>query len=131
MKPKKASRSKSASPRRWSQHVTETSDALDLEQGVFRLQSPHAIAASLRRSAERSLRRKSDAFRSAMSMLTFYVNRAGNGLSDERRRVLQQAKNELRSLYGRDKATVRKVPAQRRSAAARAPSPATRAAARR
>jgi len=66
-----------------------------------------------------------------MSMLTFYVNRAGNGLSDERRRVLQQAKNELRSLYGRDKATVRKVPAQRRSAAARAPSPATRAAARR
>jgi hypothetical protein len=103
MKPKKMSRTKSASPRRWSQHVTETSDALDLDEGVFRQRSARAIAASLKRSAERSRRRKSDAFRSAMSMLTFYVNRAGKGLSDGRKRVLQKAKSELRSLYGRDK----------------------------
>ncbi|HTB71633.1 MAG TPA: DUF3175 domain-containing protein [Polyangiaceae bacterium] len=111
MESKNAARTKSASPRRWSQHVTETSNALDLEEGVFRKRSPHAIAASLKRSAERSRRRKSDAFRSAMSMLTFYVNRAGKGLSDGRKRVLEQAKNELRSLYGREKAAVRRGPA--------------------
>jgi hypothetical protein len=111
MESKKGARRKSASPRRWSQHVTETSNALDLEEGVFRQRSPHAIAASLKRSAERSRRRKSDAFRSAMSMLTFYVNRAGKGLSDGRKRVLEQAKNELRSLYGREKTAVRKAPA--------------------
>jgi hypothetical protein len=111
MESKNAARTKSASPRRWSQHVTETSNALDLEEGVFRKRSPHAIAASLKRSAERSRRRKSDAFRSAMSMLTFYVNRAGKGLSDGRKRVLEQAKNELRSLYGREKTAVRRGPA--------------------
>jgi hypothetical protein len=80
----------------------ETSDALDLEPGVFRAGSPRAVAASLKRSAERSRRRKADPFRSAMSMLTFYVNRAGARLSPERRRVLEAAKDELRVIYGRE-----------------------------
>ena len=80
----------------------QTSNALDLEPGVFTQQSPKAIARSLKRSAESSRRRKSEPFRSAMSMLTFHINRAGKGLSTERRRVLDQAKRELRALYGRD-----------------------------
>lgn len=87
--------------RKWSQHVTETSDALDLESGVFRRESPRAIASSLKRSADRSRRRKADSFRSAMSMLTFYMNRAGTHLSAARRRVLEAAKDELRVIYGR------------------------------
>jgi len=82
--------------------VMETSDALDLEPGVFRKRSPRAIALSLKRSAERSRRRKSAPFRSAMSMLTFYVNRAGKKLPADRRRALMRAKQELRRLYGRD-----------------------------
>jgi hypothetical protein len=86
--------------RKWSQHVTETSDALDLEAGVFK-GSPHPIATSLKRSADRSRRRKTDSFRSAMSMLTFYVNRAGKHLSIARRRILEAAKDELRAIYGR------------------------------
>jgi hypothetical protein len=90
-----------ANPRRWSQHVTETSNALDLESGVFNLPDARAIARSLKRSAEHSRRRKSDPYRSAMSMLTFYVNRAGKNLPEERRRVLERAKDELRSLFGR------------------------------
>jgi hypothetical protein len=92
-------------PRRWSQRVTETSDALDLEPGVFRLRTPRGIALSLQRSAEASARRKVDPFRSAMSMLTFYMNRAGKNLSDERRAVLDRAKDELRRLYGRARRT--------------------------
>jgi hypothetical protein len=87
--------------RKWSQHVTETSNALDLESGVFRRESPRAIASSLKRSADRSRRRKADSFRSAMSMLTFYMNRAGKHLSAARRRVLEAAKDELRVVYGR------------------------------
>jgi hypothetical protein len=87
--------------RYWSSHVTETSNALDLEPGVFRHGDPAAIARSLRRSAERSRRRKSDAFRSAMSMLVFYINRAGRNLPARRRRVLEAAKDELRTLYER------------------------------
>jgi hypothetical protein len=79
----------------------EQSDALDLESGVFKKRDPHAIALSLRRSAERSTRRKSDPYRSAMSMLTFYVNRAGRKLPASRRRVLDRAKDELRRLYHR------------------------------
>ena len=90
-----------ASPSRWSQHVTETSNALDLEPGVFNLSDPRAIARSLKRSAEQSRRRKSDPYRSAMSMLTFYVNRAGKNLPPSRRRVLEEAKDELRHLFGR------------------------------
>jgi hypothetical protein len=87
--------------RRWSQRVTESSDALDLEAGVFTLEDPREIALSLKRSADRSRRRKAPAFRSAMSMLTFYMNRAGHHLSAEQRDRLEQAKEELRALYGR------------------------------
>jgi hypothetical protein len=90
-----------AQPRRWSKHVMETSDALDLEPGVFKLASASAIARSLKRSAEQSRRRKSDPYRSAMSMLTFYVNRAGKNLPEERLHTLEQAKDELRRLFGR------------------------------
>lgn len=85
----------------WSQRVTRNSDALDLEKGVFSQDDPVAIARSLKASAEDSERRKSDPYRSAMSMLTFYINRAGNKLSDDQRDTLEQAKDELRALYGR------------------------------
>jgi len=87
--------------KRWSQRVTEKSDALDLESGVFTLDNPHRIALSLKRSAEKSRRRKSDPFRAAMSMLNFYLNRAGGKLPKTRRDRLQAAKDELRSLYHR------------------------------
>jgi hypothetical protein len=95
------SRATRTAGRRWSQAVTERSDALDLERNVFRKRSPRAIAESLRRSAERSRRRKAEPFRSAMSMLTFYINRAGRSLPATRRRVLERAKAELRRLYHR------------------------------
>jgi len=85
------------------------SDALDLEASVFKKRDPGAIARSLKRSAERSKRRKSDPFRSAMSMLTFYINRAGSNLPATRRRVLEQAKESLRALYGRKTARPRSV----------------------
>ncbi len=85
----------------WSQQVTENSDALDLESGVFTFQDPKQIARSLKLSAEQSQRRKSDPFRSAMSMLTFYINRAGHNLPQERIEILEQAKDELRVLFGR------------------------------
>jgi hypothetical protein len=87
--------------RRWSQHVTETSNALDLDGGVFTFSSPRRIALSLKRSADRSRRRKASPFQSAMSMLNFYINRAGRGLPAQRKRVLTQAKDELRRLYKR------------------------------
>ena len=87
--------------KRWSQRVTETSNALDLDQGVFSKDDPRSIARSLKRSADRSQRRKSNPFRSAMSMLTFYINRAGKKLSRSRRRRLETAKEELRDLYGK------------------------------
>ncbi len=86
---------------RWSQRVTETSNALDLEKGVFSHDDPRRIARSLKRSAERSRRRKSDPFRSAMSMLSFYINRAGRTLPKTRRARLEAAKDELRDLYGK------------------------------
>lgn len=86
---------------RWSQRVTETSNALDLEPGVFTWTDPRRIARSLKRSAERSRRRKAPPFRSAMSMLTFYMNRAGRALPAERRACLEAAKDELRRLFGR------------------------------
>lgn len=86
---------------RWSQHVTQTSNALDLEGGVFALDDPREIARSLKRSAEASDRRKSDPYRSAMSMLTFYINRAGKSLPKKRRAILERAKGELRALYGK------------------------------
>lgn len=86
---------------RWSQKVTESSDALNLEHGVFALENPREIARSLKKSAEESNRRKSDPYRSAMSMLTFYINRAGKQLSAEQRERLEAAKNELRDLFGK------------------------------
>jgi len=86
---------------RWSQRVTETSNALDLEEGVFTLHNPREIARSLKRSAELSHRRKAAPFRSAMSMLVFYINRAGKDLGTRQRATLEAAKNELRTLYGK------------------------------
>ena len=82
--------------KRWSQQVTETSDALTLDPGVFTRENPRSIAQSLKRSADSSRRRKTDPFRSAMSMLTFYLNRAGRNLPAAQRRTLEQAKDELR-----------------------------------
>ena len=90
------------SSKRWSGQVTRESRALDLEEGVFTWDDPAAIASSLRRSAEASTRRKAAPFRSAMSMLVFYINRAGRNLDRRQRSVLEQAKDELRKLYGRD-----------------------------
>jgi Protein of unknown function (DUF3175) len=87
--------------RRWSQDVTEHSNALDLEKGVFGLDDPRQIALSLRRSALESKRRKSDPFRSAMSMLVFYENRAGKKLPKRRKAILDAAKDELRGLFGK------------------------------
>jgi putative cell wall-binding protein len=87
--------------RNWSRQVTQTSNALDLEQGVFTWSDPRQIAQSLSRSAEASKRRKADPYRSAMSMLVFYINRAGRKLDRRQRQVLEQAKQELRVLYGK------------------------------
>jgi hypothetical protein len=98
---RKTSGAKSA-PKRWSQRVTQHSDALDLKGGVFTLRDPKRIAASLKRSAERSSRRKAGAYRSALSMLTFYINRAGKTLPKTRRARLNQAKAELKRQFGRD-----------------------------
>lgn len=87
--------------KRWSQQVTETSNALDLEAGVFSWDDPKRIALSLKYSAESSKRRKAAPFASAMSMLNFYINRAGRKLPAAQRKILEQAKEELRELYGR------------------------------
>ena len=88
--------------RKWSQDVTEHSDALDLEEGVFTRDDPAEVAASHKRSAEKSERRKSDPYRSAMSMLTFYINCAGKDLEPKQKKVLEQAKDELRKAFGRE-----------------------------
>lgn len=87
--------------RKWSADVTESSNALDLQKDIFKSDSPTEIAQSLEKSAERSHRRKSTPFRSAMSMLTFYINRAGKNLSPDRKRKLEAAKSELRRAFGR------------------------------
>jgi uncharacterized protein DUF3175 len=94
-------RNRRTSPRRWSKQVTEHSNALDLDRGVFSQKDPARIAASLKRSAERSKRRKADAFRSALSMLTFYINRAGKNLPASRKKTLNAAKEKLREKFGR------------------------------
>ena len=91
-----------SSSRRWSQRVTKESDALDLKRGVFTLRDPKRIAASLKRSAERSSRRKAGAYRSALSMLTFYINRAGRTLPKTQRERLNRAKVELKRQFGRE-----------------------------
>ncbi|MCO6413371.1 MAG: DUF3175 domain-containing protein [Thiogranum sp.] len=88
--------------KRWSARVTRESDALDLEEGVFTWDDPRRIALSLQRSAEASRRRKASPFRSAMSMLVFYINRAGKNLDSQQLEILQAAKDELRKLYGRE-----------------------------
>jgi hypothetical protein len=103
-----------ARKRRWSAHVMRTSNALDLESGVFKKRSARAVALSLKRSAEHSRRRKSAPFRSAMSMLNFHINRGGKGLSRSQREVLERAKGELRRLYGR-KPHVRKTHSRTRA----------------
>ena len=87
--------------RHWSQNVTAHSNALDLDRDVFTKHDPHEIALSLKHSAEHSKRRKGTAFQSAMSMLTFYINRAGRDLDDTQRKVLERAKDELRDLFGK------------------------------
>jgi hypothetical protein len=95
--------------RKWSQHVTETSNALDLQHDVFKQTDPKKIARSLKASAEHSDRRKSDPYRSAMSMLTFYINRAGHNLAAGQRRHLEDAKDELRALFHKPPARRRKT----------------------
>lgn len=101
-KPKERAKPRGKKPAtRWSQEVTEHSDALDLERDVFTLNDPKEIAASLKRSADQSHRRKSDPYRSAMSMLTFYINRAGTNLTKKHKLVLERAKDELRKAFGR------------------------------
>lgn len=86
----------------WSGRVTRESNALDLESGVFTGEDPKKIARSLRRSAEMSTRRKAPPFQSAMSMLNFYINRAGKNLPPRRKKILNQAKEELRRLFDRE-----------------------------
>jgi hypothetical protein len=105
-KKRRASRGGTARPsnRGWSARVTRESDALTLDQGVFSKRSPRAIALSLKRSAERSRRRKSSPYRSAMSMLTFYINRAGKNLPASRKRTLRKAKDELREVFHKARA---------------------------
>ena len=98
---------KARSPRKWSQHVTETSDAMDIEDGTFASDDPQRIARAVEKDAERSNRRKSSPYRSAMSMLTFYINRAGKNLTPRHRKVLEDAKHVLREQFG-PKASVSK-----------------------
>ena len=85
----------------WSNEVTRNSFALDLEEGVFTWKDPKKIAESLKRSAEESTRRKTTPFQSAMSMLNFYINRAGKNLKSEKKKILKETKIELRKLYNR------------------------------
>jgi hypothetical protein len=94
---------KKSSKRKWSADVTKHSNALDLQKGVFTLHDPKKIAASLKNSAKHSHRRKGTPFQSAMSMLTFYINRDGENLPEKQKEILEKAKNELRVLFGREK----------------------------
>jgi hypothetical protein len=88
--------------RRWSAKVTQRSNALDLQRNIFKSTNPRRIALSLKRSAERSNRRKGTSYQSAMSMLNFYINRAGKNLPQKQKRVLERAKGELRDVFGRE-----------------------------
>lgn len=98
---KKAS-SKKSSPRKWSKAVTEHSDAMDLEKDVFTLKDPKKIAESVKRSAEKSKRKKAGPFQSAMSMINFYENRGGKNISASQKKILDKSKEELRKLFGRE-----------------------------
>ena len=100
-KKKNKKKKKDRGGKRWSAKVTKQSNALDLKKDVFSGDDPEEIAASLKRSAERSRRRKSSPYRSAMSMLTFYINRAGKALPARRKRILERAKDALRKKFGR------------------------------
>jgi hypothetical protein len=100
--PARKTSARRGSPQRWSQSVTRESDAMDLKKGVFKQTSAKKIAASLKRSAERSSRRKAGAYRSALSMLTFYINRAGRTLPKTERARLERAKVELKHQFGKD-----------------------------
>jgi hypothetical protein len=100
--PARKTSARRGSPQRWSQRVTRESDAMDLKKGVFKQTSAKKIAASLKRSAERSSRRKAGAYRSALSMLTFYINRAGRTLPKTERARLERAKVELKHQFGKD-----------------------------
>lgn len=103
----------------WSHNVMERSNALDLEEGVFKKSDPKAIARSLKRSAEQSTRRKAEPFRSAMSMLNFYINRGGKNLTKKQLQTLEKAKDELRIVFGREpKNTRRNVSSSRTRAGA-------------
>ena len=93
---------KEAQQKKWSARVTRESHALDLEEGVFTWNDPKRIARSLKKSADSSKNRKASPLSSAMSMLVFYINRAGTNLDDDQRRVLERAKEELRNLYRSD-----------------------------
>ena len=99
--PKKSPRTRRSKARRWSAEVTKRSDALDLEADVFKSSDPRKIALSLKRSAKQSKRRKGTPYQSAMSMLNFYINRAGKNLPKKRKRVLERAKDELRDVFGK------------------------------
>ena len=101
---KSTGRTKSKTPRKWSKKVNETSNALDLENGVFKGNDPKKIAESLKRSSKHSHRRKTTPFRSAMSMLNFYINRGGKNLSESKKKVLEGAKDELRKVFHRKEA---------------------------
>ncbi len=98
--PKK--RSSKKTPRKWSRKVNETSNAMDLEQNVFKGNDPKKIAQSVKRSASKSKRRKASPYQSAMSMLNFYINRGGKNLSASKKKVLEQSKDELRKLFDRE-----------------------------
>jgi hypothetical protein len=99
---KRKSAAKKSSTKKWSHRVMETSDALDLESGIFKSKDPKKIARSLKRSADKSNRRKGTPYQSAMSMLNFYINRAGKHLSAREKQPLEKAKHELRVLFGRE-----------------------------
>jgi hypothetical protein len=99
---RKTASKKKAAPKKWSHHVMQTSDALDLQSGIFKSKDPKKIARSLKRSAEKSKRRKGTPFQSAMSMLNFYINRAGKHLTAKEKQPLEKAKPELRKLFGRE-----------------------------
>src|SRR5512146_2822276 len=108
---------KKVQSQRWSRHVMETSNALDLERGVFKKDDPKSIARSLKRSAEQSKRRKAEPFHSAMSMLNFYTNRAGKNLPKQQLQRLEAAKDELRALYGKPRQNPEgKTPRSRKAA---------------
>jgi hypothetical protein len=99
---RKKTAEKKVAPMKWSHHVMETSDALDLQPGIFKSKDPKKIAQSLKRSAEKSKRRKGTPYQSAMSMLNFYINRAGKHLTAKEKQPLEKAKPELRKLFGRE-----------------------------